>query len=209
MRDFGSVKERETRFRAMIGKYRTHEKIVDAQDIDDLRTLHRTLGCPPNASPSEVLHYFVAPGKFGKRIFQGKLRDGTTVTIPYSRNSHSKKVSGNRASEAFRLHVANDRKAFRNKLRADLRGIVCKHCGCAVTAATIQADHHPRSFVDILTSFLSMRGVSLDDIEVRDDGEGMVGLVDLQLGRDWRTFHTAHAQFVPSCRSCNQRKSRL
>lgn len=119
-------------------------------------------------------------------------QDGTATDFSY-RECLSPKTPRTRILAAFRGEVQYQ--IYRFKSDTWSRGYRCPITGEAFDFDDSDVDHEPPLFGDLVQRFLSLSGLALEDVLVRN-GSGEIGasILDRSLAQSWRDFHKANAR---------------
>lgn len=188
-------------FKAVLNRYRPGERVSDEDALDVAALLERhteyvtKVGCG-------VSHFEVMMTDHGTQCFRIIRTDDSGTDFSYrhciSQRPPSRKQE---VSQAFRRAVRFDLYKARDSYFAS-------HCGpdgllsCAVTSERIHRDEAhmdhlpPMTFEVIVTTFLSGRGLSLDDVPLTTGQDDQVSpeVTDQALSAAFRSYHLAVAR---------------
>lgn len=173
----------------------------DAEALFNLLEHHAHRGAP---SREEIKKFIVDATKWGKgkTCFYAITVEGSRFALSTSKSAAYNATPVYAVKLAFRLLAKNETKLARNRLSG---AVTCYHCAKSVTSNDVEMDHYPEQFEELVTRFLSSKGLTISTVKTISEGEGMVKLESNELKSAWMAFHRTHAALVPSCLTCNRR----
>jgi hypothetical protein len=107
----------------------------------------------------------------------------------------------NKVIKAFRLEINDSKRAEYLEENTYYDGdILVGDCdNCKKTTRFIAVDHYKLSFKELMTTFLNIIKLDINDIEVGNDHK----LKNKNLAYKWLIYHDTRAVFRILCRSCN------
>lgn len=143
---------------------------------------------------------------YGSRCFVINRVDGTTIDFSYiacirGESSHKSKVTA-----AFRYAVSGQILAFKRLAFAN-DNARCAISGNSVGYDDVDVDHTPPdTFARIMSDFLTDRGITVDDVGVKENDNRVThGLVNSELEAAWTEFHRSRARLRVLAKTSHKR----
>jgi hypothetical protein len=146
-----------------------------------------------------VMCFIVEPNPLGKGFtLYAILPDGSKVDWSYvkacrSVGSGAIDISRVEALQAFRLAIEDQIGEFiRGRM---ISGMVLADDGNLYDRGEVEVHHNGKAFIDLVSEFLRLKGIRLEDVKTIDIGIGR-DFADPKLKSEWIGFHKKHAKLV-------------
>jgi hypothetical protein len=141
-----------------------------------------------------VVRFEVRSDDWGGRCFWLVRTDGTETDFSY-RSCLTHPTAKTDAQKGFRSAVQTQVDDFKQETFAGQMTVPCAVTGRPITIRECHVDHDP-TFESLLNRFLSERGLTLEQVQVRETVDGMMvtELASEDLMLDWQRFHREHAR---------------
>lgn len=102
---------------------------------------------------------------------------------------------------SFRNCISNDLQNFKSSNKKKDENYICSECSIVVKECDV--DHYPTVFSEILDKFINLENISIDNIQIKDDGILYV-LSDKNLSNKFKKYHNDTASYRILCKKCNR-----
>lgn len=156
---------------------------------------------------SGIKYFFVQRNNVGSgKCFAIKRVDGSIETFSYKNcldgDSQTRRA---KTLEAFRFIVKGHMRAYRNSFTFPIK---CSLSGENINSPfELHVDHVNPTFLEIVTQFLSLKSLTLEEIEIVGNGES-IDLRNKNLSNEFYEFHSAKAIYQPLTKAAHIEKTK-
>ena len=133
--------------------------------------------------------------------------DGSVSSFSWNKCCKGKKASDRVSINAAMRAAVKDQtgsaaeEAFKRRDES-----VCPACGSLMYRCQSHVDHMPPEFKDLVSAWLSDRGIALEQVVLADDPQGGAVLAEGEQRHSWRDFHARHAKLWVICQPCHMQR---